>query len=122
MALGPPIQSAEAHAEFHEDEFFTISTIHSAKGLEWNTVFLLWALEGKFPPNKSLQSIDQLEEERRLMYVAITRAKEHVFVLYPVNIFDRETGMVLGAPTRFLDGIEHHIAERYVLKSGEEDQ
>lgn len=122
MALDPPIQTAEANAEYHEDEFFTISTIHSAKGLEWNTVFLLWALEGKFPPNKSLQSIDQLEEERRLMYVAITRAKEHVFVLYPVNIFDRETGMVLGSPSRFLDGIEHNIAERYVLQSGEEQQ
>jgi len=56
------------------------------------------------------------------MYVAITRAKEHVFVLYPVNIFDRETGMVLGSPSRFLDGIEHNIAERYVLQSGEEQQ
>ena len=122
MALDPPTESAKAEAEFHEHEYFTISTIHSAKGLEWNTVFILWALDGRFPPNKSLISIEQTEEERRLMYVAITRAKEHLYIVYPVHVFDRETGMVLGTPSRFLDGIEDSVADRYMLTSGDDTE
>jgi DNA helicase-2/ATP-dependent DNA helicase PcrA len=115
MALEPPTESVEAGEEFNEDEYFTISTIHSAKGLEWNTVFIPWVLDGKFPPNKALIDEEHIEEERRLMYVAITRAKEHLYLLYPIDIFDRESGMVLGSPSRFLDSVHEPIAGRFAL-------
>lgn len=122
MALEPPTESAEAGEEFNEDEYFTISTIHSSKGLEWNTVFIPWALDGKFPPNKALIDEEHIEEERRLMYVAITRAKEHLYMLYPIDIFDRESGMVLGSPSRFLDPIQEQIAGRFALLPEGDDQ
>jgi DNA helicase-2/ATP-dependent DNA helicase PcrA len=56
-----------------------------------------------------------MEEERRLMYVACTRAKENLFITYPVNIYDRETGMVLSKPSRFIEGIEEKLLEPWVV-------
>lgn len=117
MAIEPPVESVvDVEEDTPEDEFLTISTIHSAKGLEWRSVFILWALEGKFPAAKSLNSVDSLEEERRLFYVAATRAKENLYITYPMNIFDRESGTVLSLPSRFLNHIPEEKAERYLLE------
>jgi len=62
------------------DQWVTLSTIHSAKGLEWNTVFIIGAQEGKFPVIRATTNENDIEEERRLFYVAITRAKERLFI------------------------------------------
>ncbi|MDD5610736.1 MAG: ATP-dependent helicase [Candidatus Omnitrophica bacterium] len=84
MALEPPERSIiEAGAKDKDDSCLTLSTIHSAKGLEWRTVFLIYAAEGHLPSYLSLEDNDALEEERRLLYVAVTRAKENLFVLKP---------------------------------------
>lgn len=115
MALEPPTESIVGMEAGHEDEQMTISTIHSAKGLEWNTVFILWALDGRFPSTHAASSLDALEEERRLMYVATTRAKDRLIITYPINIFDRESGMVLSKPSRFIAGIPDELAERWVV-------
>lgn len=61
-------------------EVVTISTIHSAKGLEWNTVFIMSCVDGIIPNGKSLSNIEEIEEERRLLYVAITRAKRKLYI------------------------------------------
>lgn len=120
MALDPPVNSVEdLEAESKEDEYLTISTIHSAKGLEWKVVFLIWATEGKFPSAKSVHTIDSLEEERRLFYVAITRAKDYLYIVYPFGIFDRESGMVLSEPSRFIQEIDDKILEKYILTDEE---
>ncbi len=66
-----------------EDEWMTLSTIHSAKGLEWHTVFVVQLNMGRFPGYPSLQDADQYEEERRLLYVAVTRAKSNLFLIKP---------------------------------------
>ena len=117
MAIEPPVESVvDIEEESKEDEFLTISTIHSAKGLEWKAVFVVWALDGRFPSSKSADSIESLEEERRLFYVASTRAKDYLYVTYPTNIYDRESGIVLSKPSRFLDGIEEPVVEKYVLQ------
>jgi DNA helicase II / ATP-dependent DNA helicase PcrA len=117
MAIEPPIESiADIEAESKEEEFLTLSTIHSAKGLEWKAVFIIWALDGRFPSAKAADSIESLEEERRLFYVASTRAKERLYITYPINIFDRFEGTVLSKPTRFLDGVTESIAEFYMLQ------
>jgi DNA helicase-2/ATP-dependent DNA helicase PcrA len=114
MAIEPPIDSVIGTGdEDREEELVTLSTIHSAKGLEWNTVFIIHALDGFFPMNRIANNIEQLEEERRLMYVAATRAKRHLFVSYPMNIYDRETGTTLSKPSRFLKGIDASLAEGY---------
>ncbi len=121
MALEPPVEAvAELEAESKEDEFLTLSTIHSAKGLEWQAVFLIWALEGKFPSAKSVESVDSVEEERRLFYVACTRAKDQLFITYPTNIYDRETGYVLSEVSRFVQGLDDEMLVRYVLVEDEE--
>ncbi|MCS6808496.1 MAG: ATP-dependent helicase [Bacteroidota bacterium] len=116
MAIEPPIEAVEdITTPSRDEETLTLSTIHSAKGLEWRVVFILWALDGRFPPVRAWETQESLEEERRLFYVACTRAKERLFITYPINIFDRESGMVLSKVSRFLDGVDETIAERYIL-------
>lgn len=110
MALEPPSDSVGDVLAVDEDEgLLSLSTIHSAKGLEWHTVFIIWTVEGKFPSAYSMHTEDELEEERRLMYVAVTRAKQNLYLCYPINMYDRGTGMVLSKPSRFLDGIPSQL-------------
>ena len=116
IALDPPTESVSGlDPEDKEEEYLNLSTIHSAKGLEWKVVFIIWALEGKFPSAKAADNLDTIEEERRLFYVAATRAKDQLYITYPVNIFDRESGFVLSEPSRFIKGISDELAERYIL-------
>jgi DNA helicase II / ATP-dependent DNA helicase PcrA len=118
LALEPPNESvSEVASTGKEKEFLTLSTIHSAKGLEWKAVFIIYALDGRFPSLRSVDDEDDIEEERRLMYVACTRAKEYLFIIYPINIFDRETGMVLSKPSRFLEGLDEKLLEPWVITS-----
>ncbi len=105
MALDPPTDSIDGVMAFdRDDEHLVLSTIHSAKGLEWRAVFLIWATDGRIPSGFCSTS-QELEEERRLLYVAITRAKEQLFITYPVQVFDRERGVTLGKLSRFLEEI-----------------
>jgi ATP-dependent DNA helicase UvrD/PcrA len=117
MALEPPTESvADISEEDHNDEYLTLSTIHSAKGLEWHSVFIIHAVEGFFPSSMSYNKIESLEEERRLMYVAATRAKHNLYISYPMNIFDRHNGITLSKPSRFIADIGDEIAEEWLLE------
>ena len=122
MALEPPNSSVGdvVVTEGEDEGLLTLSTIHSAKGLEWHSVFIIWAVEGRFPAVYNKDD-DELEEERRLMYVAATRAKENLFISYPINIFDRTTGMVLSKPSRFLDGIPRDILTPVMLMEDDDE-
>jgi DNA helicase-2/ATP-dependent DNA helicase PcrA len=96
MALEPPERSlVEAGKKDKQDAALTLSTIHSAKGLEWHTVFLIYVAEGHLPSYLSLDTDAEIEEERRLLYVASTRAKINLFFLKPH--LDR-------SPRSFMDG------------------
>jgi len=122
MAIEPIIDSVvDITAEDGEEEFITLSTIHSAKGLEWHSVFIIHAVEGFFPSTRSIESLEQLEEERRLMYVAATRAKENLFVTYPMNLFDRAAGTTLSKPSRFISNMNNELAEGWLLDEDEDD-
>ena len=85
-----------------EDELLTLTSVHQAKGLEWKAVFLIWAAEGKFPSPRSLKEIDSEEEERRLWYVALTRAQNELYLTYPLMIVDYNRQTVLQKPSRFV--------------------
>lgn len=112
MALEPPSDSVAGVLAVDPDEGpLILSTIHSAKGLEWHSVFIIWALEGRFPSFYNISSDEELEEERRLLYVAATRAKENLFITYPVKIFDRGLRMVLSRPSQFIEGISEELLE-----------
>ncbi len=117
LALQPPNESiVDVESPGPEDEFLTLSTIHSAKGLEWNSVFIIYALEGRFPSMRAVATEVEIEEERRLMYVACTRAKENLMITYPMNIYDRESGMILTKPSRFIQGIGENLLEPWVVE------
>jgi DNA helicase-2/ATP-dependent DNA helicase PcrA len=85
-----------------DDELLTLTSVHQAKGLEWKAVFIIWAAEGKFPSPRSLKEIDSEEEERRLWYVALTRAKDELYISYPLMITDYNRQTVLQKPSRFV--------------------
>ncbi|MEP7211817.1 MAG: ATP-dependent helicase [Acidobacteriota bacterium] len=85
-----------------DDELLTLTSVHQAKGLEWKAVFIIWAAEGKFPSPRSLKEIDSEEEERRLWYVALTRAKDELYLTYPLLMTDYNRQTVLQKPSRFI--------------------
>lgn len=117
MALEPPNISIDntLAAPFRNTDRLVLSTVHSAKGLEWHSVFIIWALDGRFPSVHALNSEEELEEELRLMYVAATRAKENLFITYPSQVYDRTSGLMLSRPCRFIDMIADDILEKYTL-------
>ena len=119
MALEPPDASVEGMYKNNiDDEALTISTIHSAKGLEWDSVFIIGAVDGRFPSAYSFNSEEEMDEELRLMYVATTRAKNNLYITYPVDMYDYSMGMVLSKPSRFLDGIDDDILEMWDITEG----
>ena len=82
LVLEPPTSAADMGPE-QRGETLTLSTVHSAKGLEWSVVFIIWVMEGRFPSSQAYSDPLALEEERRLMYVAATRAKDELILCYP---------------------------------------
>jgi DNA helicase-2/ATP-dependent DNA helicase PcrA len=116
LALEPPDESvADVEAGDRDEERLVLSTIHSAKGLEWQCVFVIWAVDGRFPSAYSFVSEEEMEEERRLFYVAVTRAKKHLYLTYPINIYDKATGSVLSKPSRFLDAVPSSMLDTWAL-------
>ncbi|MHB8154912.1 MAG: ATP-dependent helicase, partial [Candidatus Omnitrophota bacterium] len=109
LALEPPERMLVEPARQNKDDApLTLSTIHSAKGLEWHTVFLIYVAEGHLPSYLSLSSEEQIEEERRLFYVAATRAKVNLFLLKPhidrsPRSFADGGGSVFTQTSRFLE-------------------
>ena len=116
MALEPPNDSIGGVLAVDPDEGpLVLSTIHSAKGLEFHSVFIIWALEGRFPSFYNINTVEELEEERRLLYVAATRAKQNLFISYPTRVFDRTLRMVLSRPSQFIDGMSTRLLEPVAL-------
>lgn len=97
-----PLVGEEVVAGADDDEMLTLTSVHQAKGLEWKAVFIIWAAEGKFPSPRSLREIDSEEEERRLWYVALTRAKDELYITYPLLMTDYSRQTVLQKPSRFV--------------------
>jgi DNA helicase-2/ATP-dependent DNA helicase PcrA len=85
------------------DEKLTLSTVHQAKGLEWRAVFVAWLSDGRFPSAPALRDVAGEEEERRCFYVAVTRAKDELYLCYPMSAAPRDGERVLLKPSRFLN-------------------
>ncbi|MDO9116897.1 MAG: ATP-dependent helicase [Nitrospira sp.] len=116
LALEPPDGSASGvDGADRDDERMVLSTIHSAKGLEWQAVFVIWIVDGRFPSVYSFVDDEDLEEERRLFYVSVTRAKRHLFLTYPINVYDKSSGMLLSKPSRFLDHVSSDLFDTVAL-------
>lgn len=111
LVLEPPDHyQSGASAGDEEDEKLVLSTIHSAKGLEWHSVFIIHLVDGHFPSLRSLDSPESIEEERRLFYVAATRAKQNLFMIKPElesrswNYFEGDF-LSFAEPSRFISEI-----------------
>ena len=107
LALDPPQSSADfAGPPKLDEDYLILSTIHSAKGLEWDHVHVIHASDGNLPSDMALTSREGLDEERRLLYVALTRARRALTVYVPVRYFHRPRGVDdasgLGKTSRFL--------------------
>ncbi|GAB4136262.1 ATP-dependent helicase [Thermopirellula anaerolimosa] len=88
ITLDPPSSTQDLAADPHlDDDYLILSTIHSAKGLEWDAVYVLNATDGHIPSDMSTRSLEEIEEERRLFYVALTRAKRHLVVCHPTRYY-----------------------------------
>jgi DNA helicase-2/ATP-dependent DNA helicase PcrA len=121
IALEPP-QSTQDLAEGSSDEdddAVVLSTAHSAKGKEWDVTFVIWAVDGYFPMARATEDPDELEEERRLMYVAMTRARNHLSVTYPINVYSTRRGAdySMDQLTRFLHHDARALMQRVVVES-----
>ncbi len=111
-----PLGGEEIIEASDDDELLTLTSVHQAKGLEWKAVFIIWAAEGKFPSPRSLREVDSEEEERRLWYVALTRAKDELYLTYPLLMtnYDRQT--VLQKPSRFITECPASLLEVWNLE------
>ncbi|HET6490134.1 MAG TPA: ATP-dependent helicase [Syntrophales bacterium] len=89
-----------------EKDRVILSSIHQAKGLEWSIVFIIWCAEGMIPLARALNEAGGEEEERRLFYVATTRAKDQLYLCHPLIDYSRGMGMVPLRPSRFIEELE----------------
>jgi DNA helicase-2/ATP-dependent DNA helicase PcrA len=122
IALEPPSGTQDlGMGGDSEDDVLVLSTAHSAKGKEWDSVFLIWAVDGWFPSSRALGSEDELEEERRLMYVALTRARDDLAVVYPLNAYSTRRGSdyAIDQLSRFFDRGVRERMQRVVLAEQE---
>jgi DNA helicase II / ATP-dependent DNA helicase PcrA len=99
-----------------EDERVALSSIHQAKGLEWQAVFILWVADGRLPAARSLREPEGEEEERRLFYVALTRARDELYVCYPMVESDRSRQTILHRPSRFVTETPRSLYEIWNLE------
>ncbi len=108
LTLDPPdATSDEAGVPLRDEDYLILSTIHSAKGQEWNAVTLLNAVDGCMPSDLATGSPAEIEEERRLLYVAMTRARDHLQIVVPQRFYvTQQTGLgdrhVYAGRTRFI--------------------
>jgi DNA helicase-2/ATP-dependent DNA helicase PcrA len=119
LALLTNVEAEGADTSALDEERLRLSTIHQAKGLEFDVVFVIMLCEGMFPSARSLEHEEGIEEERRLMYVAVTRARDELYLSHPLIRAMAGGGMdQLQRPSRFLKEIPDDLREKWDLVSG----
>ena len=117
LALLTNVEAEDDQAANRDDEQLKLSTIHQAKGLEFDVVFVIMLCDGLFPSARSLDTTEGEEEERRLMYVAITRARNELYLSYPLIRATGNTGDMMQQPSRFLSEIPAELIEEWNLRT-----
>jgi len=101
-----------------EQEFVILSTVHQAKGLEWPVVFIPWLADGRFPTDLAINTQEDLEEERRVFHVAVTRAKDELYLVVPQLYRNRSRSLIMMKPSRFLTEVAQDLTEPMELEQG----
>ena len=118
LVLDPPIATSDlAGPPSLDEDYLILSTVHSAKGGEWDAVHVIDAADGMFPSDLATRDPDEIDEERRLFYVALTRARDHLHVYFPLRYFHRRVGPDdrhhYAQLTRFLAPVKQDLFERH---------
>ena len=118
LTLLTNVEAEQDRAE-EDDEKIRLSTIHQAKGLEFKVVFVVMLCDGMFPSNRSLDSLDGEEEERRLFYVAITRAQDELYLSYPMirTVAGGSSDDMIQQPSRFLNELPGDLVDEWKLSN-----
>ncbi len=116
LALISNVDAEAAPNQTSDKEAVNLSSVHQAKGLEFHTVFIIWLTDGMFPSARSLDTRDALEEERRLFYVAITRARDELYLTFPHMRLSGGYGDVFQRPSRFLKEIPNTLVEDWQVQ------
>lgn len=117
LSLLTNVEAEDNQSTNKDSEQIKLSTIHQAKGLEFNVVFVIMLCDGLFPSSRSVESADGEEEERRLFYVAITRARNELYLSYPlIRIVQGYAGDAMQQPSRFLKEFPAELVEEWNLK------
>jgi DNA helicase-2/ATP-dependent DNA helicase PcrA len=116
LALISNVDAEAAPNQTSDKEAVNLSTVHQAKGLEFHSVFVIWLTDGMFPSSRSLDTRDALEEERRLFYVSITRARDELYLTFPHMRLSGGYGDVFQRPSRFLKEIPDKLVEDWQVQ------
>jgi len=128
LILDPPVSTADlAGPPLKDEDWLVLSTIHSAKGLEWDAVYLIHAADGCLPSDMSTGSKEEIDEELRLTYVAMTRARDFLYVLWPLRFYGRTPGVtdrhVFAQRSRFItEEVAATMDERAVGRESEDGE
>ncbi len=116
LALLTNVEAEDDKPREDDHEKIRLSTIHQAKGLEFRVVFVIMLCDGLFPSSRSIDSPEGEEEERRLFYVAVTRAKDELYLSHPLMRFMQGGGDAMQQPSRFLAEIPADLCEEWNLR------
>ncbi|RJQ54837.1 MAG: ATP-dependent helicase [Nitrospiraceae bacterium] len=116
LALLTNVQAEDVVEPGEESESIVLSTIHRAKGLEWSRVFIIGLTDGNFPSAKSMGSLEGEEEERRVFYVAVTRAKDELYLCYPVMDDRWRDGSIIKRPSPFIQELPERTYEQWEVE------
>jgi DNA helicase-2/ATP-dependent DNA helicase PcrA len=119
LSLLTNIEPETAFAVRQAGERLILSTVHQAKGLEWPVVFVISLADGRFPAAQSLKEASGEEEERRLFYVAVTRAKDELYLCYPYFGTGFDNKSIFFKPSRFIQEIEEDCVEKWTFEGRE---
>lgn len=104
------------------NDYLIISTAHQAKGLEWPVVFIINLVSGQFPHARAMNSAAEIEEERRLFYVACTRAKDQLYLIYPQVNYNQTYGLIFAKPSEFIQELDSHLYNEWQIENEEDNE
>jgi len=116
ITLRESFKGETVDGEREPEEHLVLSTIHQAKGLEWKAVFIIGLCDGQFPHPKTKEKPGELEEERRLFYVASTRTEKELYLLHPITRYDYQMGTVISRKSLFLEELDKALYDRWEIE------
>jgi DNA helicase-2/ATP-dependent DNA helicase PcrA len=127
LTLDPPTTTQDlAGKPLLDEDYLILSTIHSAKGCEWDVVHIIRAADGMIPSDMATGSDEEIEEERRLLYVAMTRPRDELRIYFPLRYYYRRKGQgdahSYAQLSRFLARVDDTLLERRSAKQAQEEE